>query len=143
MCGGVYFKDGDEVRRMYFPNPNAVLPVLTSEGKIQLLPWGRRQKQPGQLPITGWARLDSIYTGRWDKYFPKPVKIPVLSYMEKDHEGQGHWYDLQKGQFIQGLLARDGNERRVYVVTIDPEMEDAKFIVACQGSFRTVKSQDF
>lgn len=126
MCGGVYFKHGDEVMRMYFPNPKAVLPVLTATGDIQLLPWGRRQKQPGQLPVTGWARLDSIYTGRWDKYFPKPVKIPVLSFMEKDHEGQSHWYDLQKGQYIQGLLAREGNEKRVYVVTIEPELEDAQ-----------------
>ena len=44
--------------------------------------------------------------------------------MEKDLEGNPHWYDLQKGQYIQGLIARDGNERRVYVVTLEPEPED-------------------
>jgi hypothetical protein len=126
MCGGVYFKHGDAVMRMFFPNPKAVLPILLQDGNIQLLAWGRRQKQQGRLPATGWARLDAIYSGRWDKFFPIPVKIPVLSFMEKDLEGQSHWYDLQKGQFIQGLIARDHNERRVYVVTIEPELEDAQ-----------------
>lgn len=125
MCGGVYFKSGDTILRMYFPNPKAVLPVQQKDGSIILLPWGRRQSQPGNLPIGGWARLDSIYGGRWDKFFPKPLKIPVLSFMEKDVEGQSHWYDLNKGQYLQGLLASDNNERRIYVVTIEPEMEDA------------------
>jgi len=45
--------------------------------------------------------------------------------MEKDFEGNPHWYDLNKGQYLQGLLARDNNEQRIYVVTIEPEVEDA------------------
>jgi hypothetical protein len=125
MCGGAYFEYKGEVLRQYFPNPKAVLPVLKSDGGIVLMPWGRRQQQVGNLPLGGWARLDSIYGGRWDKYFPKPIKMPVLSFMEKDFEGQSHWYDLNKGQFIQGLLARNNNEQRIYVVTIEPEIEDA------------------
>jgi hypothetical protein len=46
--------------------------------------------------------------------------------MDRDIEGQHHWYDLQKGQFIQGLIAREGHERRVYIVIIEPEVEDAE-----------------
>ena len=126
MCGGVYFQHGDAVLRMYFPNPKAVLPILKKDSDIILMPWGRRQSQAGNLPIGGWAKLDSIYGGRWDKSFPKPVKIPVLSFMEKDFEGNSHWYDLNKGQYIQGVLARDNNEQRIYVVTIEPEIEDAQ-----------------
>lgn len=125
MCGGVQFQHGDAFMRMYFPNPKAMLPVLKRDGGIILLPWGRRQKQPGVLPLGGWARIDSVYAGVWDRYFPKPVKIPALGFMEKDFEGNSHWYDLQKGQFIQGLVARDGHERRIYVVTIEPEPDDA------------------
>lgn len=125
MCGGVYFEYKDNVLRQYFPNPKAVLPVRTKDDSLILMPWGRRQKQEGNLPLGGWARLDSIYTGVWDKYFPTPIKIPALSFMEKDFEGNSHWYDLNKGQFIQGLLARHNNEQRVYVVTIEPELEDA------------------
>jgi hypothetical protein len=125
MCGGAYFNFGNETMRMYFANPKAVLPVLRN-GEVVLLPWGRRLNQEGVLPATGWAKLESIYGGIWEKYHPIPVKIPALSFMEKDFEGHGHWYDLQKGQFIQGLVARamNSNERRVYVVTLEPELED-------------------
>jgi hypothetical protein len=48
---------------------------------------GRRQAQVGKLPITRWAKIESIYGGKWERYFPKPVKISVLSFMEKDFEG--------------------------------------------------------
>lgn len=124
MCDGVYFRYGDDVLRFFYSNPEAVLPVLKTNGQIQLIAWGRRQKQPGKLPITGWARLSAVYAGRWDKYFPKPVKIPVLSFMEKDLKGVSYWYDLQKGQFIQGLLARGGHEKRVYIVTLQPDLKE-------------------
>lgn len=124
MCVGVYFQHGDNILRQYFPNPKAVLPIKKKDGSIILLPWGRRQTQAGNLPMGGWAQLDSIYGGRWDKYFPKPIKIPVLSFMEKDFEDNPHWYDLNKGQYLQGLVARDNNEQRVYIVTMEPELED-------------------
>jgi len=125
MCGGVYYTiEGQDVR-VYFPNPKATLPVRMKDQRITLLPWGRRKEQAGVLPLGGWARLDSIYAGRWDKWFPKPVKLPVKSFMEKDLEGQSHWFDLTKGQCIQGLIARDKHEQRLYVVTIAPELEDA------------------
>ena len=87
--------------------------------------WGRRKQQPGRLPLGGWARLDSIHSGRWDRWFPRPVKIRVLAFMEKDIEGSSHWFDLVEGQWIQGLLAHDGDQQRIYVVTIKPEMEGA------------------
>jgi hypothetical protein len=126
MCGGVYFEYQGNVLRQYFPNPKAVLPVQKKENSIILLPCGRRQTQVGNLPMGGWARLDSIYGGRWDKFFPKPLKIPVLSFMEKDFEGNPHWYDLNKGQYLQGLLARDNNEQQIYVVTIESALEDSQ-----------------
>lgn len=125
MCGGVYYKNEGQDIRVYFPNPKALLPVMTKTKKIEMIPWGRRREQSGHLPLGGWARLDSIYTGRWDKWFPIPVKLPVMQFMEKDIEGASHWFDLTKGQFIQGLIARDKYEQRVYVVTITPELEDA------------------
>jgi hypothetical protein len=125
MCGGVYYQHEDQDIRVYFPNPKATLPVITKGKKIELLPWGRRKEQAGHLPLGGWARLDSIYAGRWDKWFPVPVKLPIQQFMEKDIEGNSHWFDLTKGQFIQGLIARDKHEQRVYVVTITPELESA------------------
>jgi hypothetical protein len=125
MCGGVYYSASGQDVRVWFPNPKAQLPVATRSDDICLLAWGRRREQAGQLPLGGWARLDSIYAGRWDRWFPVPVKLPVKSFMEKDLEGHSHWYDLTRGQWIQGLVARHRHERRVYVVTIEPEFADA------------------
>jgi hypothetical protein len=125
MCSGVYYIINGHDMRIYFPNPQARLPVITRGGGTGLLAWGRRQAQAGQLPLGGWVRLDSIYAGRWDRWFPVPVKVPLSSFMEKDLEGHSHWYELTHGQWIQGLVARDGHERRIYVVTVEPELADA------------------
>ena len=43
--------------------------------------------------------------------------------MEKDREKVSHWFNLEEGQFIQGLLAYWDNESRVYVVTVSPPMQ--------------------
>ena len=125
MCQGVYYTRGDQDIRLYFPNPAATLPVRTRNGAIRLLPWGRRQQQAGQLPLGGWARLEAIYAGRWDRWRPLPVKLSVKSFAERDLEGHSHWYDLTRGQWIQGLVARNQHEQRVYVVTIEPERDEA------------------
>ena len=125
MCGGVYYTREGQDFRIYFPNPKACLPVRTRDGSAILLPWGRRKEQAGHLPLGGWARLDAIYAGRWDRWFPVPVKLPIQQFMEKDIEGNSHWFDLTRGQYIQGLVARDKHEQRVYVVTITPELDDA------------------
>ncbi len=125
MCGGVYFHFQNDDFRIYFPNPKAVLPVRMRDHSLQLLGWGRRKGQAGALPFGGWARLDSIHAGRWDRYFPRPVKLPVAAFMERDIEGNSHWYDITKGQWIQGLVARAGSEQRIYVVTVEPTMSDA------------------
>jgi len=125
MCGGVLYLRGDREVRVYFPNPRAVLPARTRSGDTTLLPWGRRRQQAGKLPLGGWARLESIYGGRWDRWFPIPVKLPIHSFMEKDIEGHECWYSLVGGQCVQGLVARNGHEQRLYVVTVEPELEDA------------------
>jgi len=125
MCGGVYYTHNGHDTRLYFPNPQAKLPVRRRSGSIDLLPWGRRREQHGALPLGGWARLDSIHGGRWDRWFPLPVKLVLKSFMERDIEGQSHWFDLVEAQWIQGLVARDGHEQRIYVVTVEPELESA------------------
>ena len=107
MCGGVYYSYKGQEVRVFFPNPLATLPVKTRSGTTTLLPWGRRMEQAGKLPLGGWARLDSIYGGRWDRWFPVPVKLLVIGFMENDIEGRSHWYELTRGQWIQGLVARD------------------------------------
>ena len=80
------------------------------------------------LPPGGWARLDSIKEGRWERYHPRPVRLDVEEFMEKDHAGKSHWYRLETGQWIQGLIATRDEEQRVYVVTIVPTEETQRAI---------------
>lgn len=121
MCGGVSFNADNKPRKVFFPVPGASLPVVTRDQDIAMLVWGRRKEEPGNLPAGGWARHESILSGKWNWYQPVPVKIAVESFMEKDHAKQSHWFELNAGEFIQGLVARQGDESRVYVVTVEPE----------------------
>jgi len=120
MCGGVRYKIEKEAIRVFFPNPKAKLPVVMKDGNVILLPWGRRKEQEGKLPPGGWARLESINAGKWNCFHPRPVKIAVDAFMEKDHEKNSHWFDMEPDTFIQGLYATVDDEARIYVVTIEP-----------------------
>lgn len=124
MPEGVMFYYQGQIQTVYFANPKAMLPVCLADGQIRLLSWGRRKSQVGELPLGGWVNLQAIYKGKWDIYIPKPVRLPIIKFMEKDFEGSTHWYDVTPGQWIQGLVASEEGEVRVYVVTITPEMHN-------------------
>lgn len=125
MCGGVQFTIDEKEWTIYFPNPKAKLPVIKKDGSIILLPWGRRKEEAGELSLGGWARQESIEKGIWHKYLPIAVKISAKRFMEKDFDGVSHWFDMTQGQYIQGLVAREQDELRVYIVTIVPERPTA------------------
>ena len=125
MCEGVYFTVDGADSRFYFSNPKAVLAVRNKRtGKVALIPWGRRSKQAGTLPLGGSVRVEAIRAGRWDRYFPKSVLISACAFGLRDFEGNLRWYDLVPGQWLHGAYLRDGTEQRVYVLTIEPEMPD-------------------
>ena len=54
---------------------------------------------------------------------PKPVQIIADRFMQKDADGQRYWFDLEEGEFIQGLMAFINGEPRVYVVTEEAPAE--------------------
>lgn len=117
MCGGIEYQG----HKIYFPNPEARLPVYTRDGKVSWVPWGSREKN-GKLifPNGGWARLDSIATGKWKPWHPRPVLIACNRFMEKDAAGVSHWFDVSPQIAIQGLLAERSDKQLVYVVTESP-----------------------
>ena len=115
MCGGVFFIHKGEEHRYYFPNPKAVLPVKMKKGNEQLFPWGRRTKQMGRLPKGGWARLDSIYAGRWDRFMPVAVKLPISSFMEKDIEG----IQVTGSMLLKENGFKDSSQEKGSVVKVD------------------------
>ncbi|MBK2124854.1 hypothetical protein IB691_06290 [Fangia hongkongensis] len=120
----MYIRD-EEIHKVYFPNPKALLPVLKRDGSLEYMPWGRREKQSGALPLGGWARLESLKKGMWNKYFPKHCKIIVNEFMERDKAtGQTNWFTVTKGHYIHGIIAQDNGEIRLYVVTIAAQDTD-------------------
>lgn len=125
MCGGAKYTDkAGKEWKIYFPSPKAALPVLKKDGDIEWVTWGKRKEEDAPFFAPGgWARLDSINEGKWKRFHPKPVLLPLQSFMEKDHERQSHWIDVPSGQVIQGLLASHESEARVYVVTTDTPAE--------------------
>lgn len=122
MPEAVIFKHNGKTHTVYFARPSAMLPVCLVNGETRLVTWGCKQHENSEMPLGGWARLEAIHDGRWSLYIPKPVRLPILRFMETDYEGKIHWYDVTKGQCIQGLLARCEDEYRVYIVTLIPEL---------------------
>jgi len=120
MCGGIKYQD----QQIYFPKPDARLPVLLRHGGVTWITWGNRTTtDSSRFPNGGWARLDSIKLGKWKPWHPRPVLIPADSFMEKDHDKNSHWIDLAPGMAIQALLAERNGEQRIYVVTEDTPIE--------------------
>lgn len=124
MPEAVIFKRQGKTHTVYFARPNALLPVQLQSGETHLVTWGRKQHENSEMPLGGWALLDSVHGGKWSQYLPKPVRIPITKFMQTDFEGKIHWYDIAKGQYVQGLLAHCDEEYRVYIVTIIPELLD-------------------
>lgn len=124
MPEAVIFQYQNKHYTVYFSQAKAMLPVKRVNGEISLVTWGRRQQENSEMPLGGWARLHSIHEGKWSHYLPKPVRLPIAKFMKTDYEGRVHWYEITKGQWIQGLLAREENEYRVYIVTLIPELLD-------------------
>ena len=123
MCAGVECKDRNRIVRVYFPNPKAALPVRLKSGAASWLTWGRREGETPAFPQGGWARLESIKDGKWEKYDPRPVVIVAQRFMEKDRQGISHWFAIPAAQMIQGLVASIGAETRLYVVTTQAPRE--------------------
>jgi hypothetical protein len=134
MCWGVeYFRDSELVT-VYFEQKNPLLPVRLRGGRVVFVKWGARRAGIGVEDDTGpghiatwqdgaWAPRELINTYAWQRYDPKPVKIAVARFVVVDEQHLPRWFVLERGQYLQGLLAKAGGERRVYVVTVPPPKE--------------------
>jgi hypothetical protein len=61
--------------------------------------------------------------GKWDRYQPKAVKIPMDRYMERDSKNKPYWVKTEPEQVLQGLVATWQGEQRIYVVTVETPTE--------------------
>lgn len=113
MCSGVEVND----RIITFGESAPALPVMLRSGEVLWLRWGERHGIASPWVAGPCARLDSIRSGKWDRFRPVPVKLPVQRYMERNASNKPYWAKLQPGEYVQGLVATIGEEQRVYVVT--------------------------
>lgn len=121
MCSGVEFQG----RQILFSDESPKLPLLLRDGSVEWMQWGKpfAQSADRSAPAGGWARLESIQSGKWKRFGVKPVKIVAQRFMQRDV-----WYPVPPGFFIQGaaiscpnatLQAEIGAEIvRAYVVTV-------------------------
>lgn len=128
MCQSVRYLVDGQICSVAFRRQGAKLPVLNRRlNHIDFLPWGRRPNEGGQLPIGGWARRAAIHAGAWDAWRPKPVRLMICGFQASDVLDRPQWFEVTRGQFVQGLLGCAGNEQRLYVVTLDSAPEDSHF----------------
>lgn len=85
MCGGIEYQG----TKVFFPNLEARLPVLSKTGNVTWVPWGYRggDRMP-KFPNGGWARLESIKSGKWITWHPRPGLIACNRFIDKDAEGR-------------------------------------------------------
>lgn len=131
MCAGVGFSidliDEKELENFFAPekikefqetgtaishywDPRPVLPMW-NDGIVTLCSWGNRDRN-NKLPVTGWARDESIMAGKWNYLSPEEVKIPVLRALEK-----GVWFDAYSA--IKGIIVSKDGDLKLYMVTKD------------------------
>ena len=129
MCAGLYFKDDNNPElgyKIYFPIPYAEIPVLSKDGVKEKIYWGRRNEKEfpeTNLPVTGWAKIESIKKGLWHRFNPEKVYIPALKFMEKDENKKSHWFDVEQGNFIVGLKISYNDISACYILTISTPKE--------------------
>jgi len=128
MCVTVSYLYAGCQLKINFSQPSAKLPVRSQHGQQILLPWGRRVQQSGELPLGGWVKLAAIRAGEWDAYFPVAVEIPAQAFFDYDGAGHARWFSLTAGQCLQGVVARYQQERRLYIVTIEPTQPGNYFL---------------
>lgn len=127
MCRGAVFEYKGQIITSFFSSHTATLPVSTFKKATTLVRWGKRPTEDGNFPLGDCAPLEYIKKGRYDQFAPKPVRLPIRKFLERKFDGGYQWYKLLDCNWVQGLLASDGNEHRVYIVTITPTVANADF----------------
>ena len=127
MCVGIeYFLDGKPVT-VYFDSERPELPVRLRRGAIAFYRWGAQGRIYSDDNTPGWlqkfpegchASLESIRADRWINYEPKPARILASRFIQINSMRIPCYFELKRGEFIQGLIATIASNQRVYVVTV-------------------------
>ncbi len=126
-CGGTYLDiTTNKLIKVFFPIPNILIPIIDNDGSYSICQWGQRNTDKElikELPITGWARIESLQKSYWIKHNPKEVFIPFKSFFEKDKndpiypKNKSTEFTLTENQSVKGLLIEHLNKKIVYIIT--------------------------
>lgn len=92
----------------FFWQAKPFLPV-EENGLVHLYHWGNREMSV-VLPKTGWAKIESLRDGLWDKFNPRKVLVPSVYGYEKKK-----WFKTPGG--VAAVKVRYGDIVRVYLLT--------------------------
>ena len=126
-CGGIYLDiTTNKLIKLFFPVPNILIPVVDNDGSYFLCQWGQRKNDMElikELPVTGWARIESLDKDYWTKYNPRKVLIPFKSFFEKDKtspiypKNKATEFELKEDENLLGLLVENSKKKIVYIIT--------------------------
>ena len=117
MCIAIAYQQQQTSVTHYFSHLNASLPVcLKNNSGLQRVTWGRREVETGNLPEGGGVFLEDIHQGRWDEFFPQPVKLPLKRFAMITERQRVVWFELLSEHLIQGVIMRFNSEVRCYCV---------------------------
>ena len=127
MCRAIRYHFDERDWEVRATQTSAKLPVRLNNGERSLLTWGKRPREKCSLPIGFWAHFAQVQSGRWDKYGYKKVLIPAKEFMVHDVLGNEHWFKPTTGQYLRGVVAKDGAITRLYVVIMDSPPDQGEF----------------
>lgn len=126
-CGGIYLDiTTNKLIKVFFPIPNVLIPIVDQNGAYEICQWGQRENDKNlikDLPVTGWARIESLDKPYWTKYKPQKVLLPFKSFFEKDRndplypKNKATEFKLKESEFLQGILIESPVKKIVYVIT--------------------------
>lgn len=119
---GLYTVEGSR-QLINYPDADAALPIHDPLRGVVWIPWGRRNEEQGELPVTGCLLDEGALPEDWSRYSPATVLARVARFMEMTLDGEPHWFAVEDGKSLQCVLLRHGFEQRVYVVTTQPPGE--------------------
>jgi hypothetical protein len=118
MCHRVIFDYQGGPRTVSFKNPYAKLPVLLRNGQLKFLPWGRREFHQCPFPLGSSICLKEIKAGKFDTFFPKPVKLPIKAFLVSTQDGATRWFHLPQDKWLQGVILRNLDDMHVFIVSL-------------------------
>jgi len=92
----------------FFWDKKPILPIKKNNN-ITLFEWGNRDKKIN-LPLTGWAKNESLESGKWNYLNPKKIQILANKGYEK-----GIWFNIENN--IEGILVKKNDIEKVYMIT--------------------------